>query len=161
MTKSLTKNLSPVQMEGVTIHPLKRIPDERGTLLHMLRSTDPYFEQFGEIYFSQVYPGVVKGWHRHSRMTLNYAVVTGMVKLVLYDDRPESPTNGRFQEIFIGESNYMLVKIPPRVWNGFKGIGTIPALVANCATIPHDPDEIERLSPSSDQIPYDWEIKHG
>ena len=148
-------------IEGVLIHPLKQIPDERGKILHMLKATDPHFERFGEIYFSQVFPGVVKGWHRHSHMTLNYAVVAGAIKLVLYDDRPNSASRSKIQEIFLGEGNYCLVKIPPMVWNGFKGVGTGPALVANCATIPHDPAEIERLDPFSDRIPYQWDLKHG
>lgn len=156
---------APVQAEnglidGVVIAPLKQIPDERGAVLHMLKATDPHFECFGEIYFSMVYPGVVKGWHRHSRMTINYAVPVGMIKLVLYDDRPGSPTRGRFQELCIGAFNYCLVKVPPMVWNGFKGIGAAPAIVANCATIPHDPEEIERLDPLSGKIPYDWSLKH-
>ena len=146
-------------IQGVLIHPLKQIPDERGKVMHMLKSTDPHFEQFGEIYFSCVYPRVVKGWHRHSRMTLNYAVVTGLIQMVLYDDRKDSPTNGQIQEILLGESNYSLVKVPPMVWNGFKGIGTQPAIVANCATIPHDPKEIERIDPFSPAIPYDWNIE--
>jgi dTDP-4-dehydrorhamnose 3,5-epimerase len=94
-------------------------------------------------------------------MTLNYAVIQGMIKLVLYDDRAGSPTKGKLMEVFIGDENYCLVKIPPKIWNGFKGIGSKPAIVANCSTIPHDPDEIERLSPSSDKIPYDWSLKKG
>ena len=147
-------------IEGVVVHPLKQMPDERGKVMHMLKATDAHFERFGEIYFSMVYPGVVKGWHRHSRMTINYAVVTGTTKLVLYDDRAGSSTRGRIEELFIGESNYSLVRVPPMVWNGFKGIGTKPAIVANCATIPHDPEEIERLDPSGDRIPYDWGLKH-
>ena len=147
-------------IDGVQIHPLRQIPDERGKIMHMLKATDPHFERFGEIYFSVVYPGVIKAWHRHSRMTLNYAVVSGMIKLVLHDDRPESPSHSQVQEIFMGEANYCLVRIPPMVWNGFKGIGTAPAIVANCATIPHDPSEIERLDPVSSSIPYDWALKH-
>lgn len=147
-------------IDGVLIHPLKQIPDERGKVMHMLKSTDPHFEQFGEIYFSCVYPGVVKGWHRHCRMTINYAVVVGTIKLVLHDDRPGSPTRGRTEELFIGESNYCLVKVPPMVWNGFKGTGTTAAIVANCATLPHDPSEIERLDPMTDRIPYDWSLKN-
>ena len=146
-------------IHGVTIHPLRQIPDERGRVMHMLRADDPHFERFGEIYFSVVYPGVVKGWHRHQKMTLNYAVVSGMIKLVLYDDRPGSPTRSEVQEIFLGDSNYCLVKIPPLIWNGFKGIGIAPAMVANCATIPHDPAEIERLDPLKNNIPYDWSLK--
>ena len=148
-------------IEGVGIRPLKQIPDERGKVMHMLKRDDPWFEKFGEIYFSVVYPGVVKGWHLHKVMTLNYAVVSGIIKLVLYDDREGSPSRGQLQEIFTGQDNYALITIPPNVWNGFKGIGTAPAIVANCATIPHDPAEIVRLDPFTKTIPYDWNLKHG
>lgn len=147
-------------IDGVVVVPLKQIPDERGKVMHMLRCDDPHFEQFGEIYFSMVYPGVIKGWHLHTEMTLNYAVVAGMIKLVLYDDRIDSPTRGAIMEIFTGEDNYQLIKIPRLIWNGFKGIGVTPALVANCATIPHRPDEIKRKDPFSPDIPYDWNLKH-
>ncbi|MFN7973400.1 MAG: dTDP-4-dehydrorhamnose 3,5-epimerase family protein [Acidobacteriota bacterium] len=148
-------------IEGVHVHPLRRIPDERGVVMHMLRRDDPWFLGFGEIYFSMVYPGVIKAWHLHSRMTLNYAVVQGTIKLVLYDDREGSPTRGTVQEIFTGGHDYELVTVPPRVWNGFKGVGVEPAIVANCPTEPHDPDEIRRLDPLANDIPYDWGLRHG
>ena len=148
-------------INGVLIETLKQIPDERGKVMHMLRADDPHFEQFGEIYFSVVYPGVIKGWHLHKKMTLNYAVISGMVKLVLYDAREDSPTKGEIQELFVGEYNYALVKIPPGIYNGFKGVGVKPAIVANCATMPHDPSEIIRVDPFNNDIPYQWDLKHG
>lgn len=148
-------------IDGVRVIPLRQIPDERGKVMHMLRRDDPHFERFGEIYFSVVYPGVIKGWHLHQRMTLNYAVISGMIKLVLYDGRPESPTHKAVQELFIGEAYYALVTVPPKIWNGFKGIGVMPAIVANCATEPHDPEEIVRMDPFSKDIPYNWTLKHG
>jgi dTDP-4-dehydrorhamnose 3,5-epimerase len=149
------------EVHDVQVTPLRRIPDERGAVFHMLREDSPVFDRFGEIYFSSVYPGVVKGWHLHARMTLNYAVPVGMIKLVCYDDRADSPTRGAVQELHIGELNYALVTVPAGVWNGFKGEGTEPALVANCATIPHDPEEIERADPFENDIPYDWNLRHG
>lgn len=139
--------------------PLRRIPDERGTVMHMLRRTDPHFIEFGEIYFSTVYPGVVKGWHLHREMTLNYSCVHGRIKLVVYDDRDGSATRGHLEEIFLGPDNYCLVQIPPGLWNGFKGMGSEPAIVANCCTHPHDPSRSERLDPLSDTIPYSWEVR--
>ena len=148
-------------LDGVRLASLRQIPDERGRIMHMLRCDDPEFETFGEIYFSAVYPGAIKAWHLHRRMTLNYAVVTGSIKLVLYDARPQSPTQGQLQEIFLGEANYLRVRIPPGIYNGFKGIGLSLAIVANCSTIPHDPEEIERLDPFSPAIPYCWNIRHG
>ncbi|HEY6329176.1 MAG TPA: dTDP-4-dehydrorhamnose 3,5-epimerase family protein [Blastocatellia bacterium] len=145
-------------IDGVVIKPLRQILDERGKIMHMMRSDDPEFQSFGEIYFSVVYPGVVKGWHIHRRMTLNYAVPYGTIKLVLYDDRPRSSTRGKLMEIFTGPENYSLITIPPDVWNGFKGVGTTPAIVANCSTIPHDPNEIERMDAHNSSIPYKWEL---
>jgi len=147
-------------IEGVQVKPLKKIPDDRGAIFHMLKSTDPEFTQFGEIYFSKIYPGVVKAWHIHTKMTLNYAVVSGMIKLVLFDNRDSSSTKGELTEIILGDENYSLVTIPPMVWNGFMGIGTSAAIVANCSDIPHDPDEIKRMDPmDASIIDYDWSIK--
>lgn len=147
-------------IDGVTTVPLRQLHDERGSVMHMLKATDPHFVGFGEIYFSTVHPGVVKAWHLHSRMTINYAVPSGRIKLVLFDDREGSPTRGEIQELFLGPDNYLLVSVPPMVWNGFKGVGDSTALVANCASIPHDPDEITRLDPIDGWIPYDWAVRH-
>ena len=148
-------------IDGVVVKKLRKIPDERGSVMHMLKKEDKEFNQFGEIYFSTVYPQVVKGWHIHTKMELNYAVVVGNIKLVLYDDRPGSKTRGKLMEVVMGEKNYVLVKVPKMVWNGFKGMGVKEAVVANCASMSHDPQEIKRLDPETKKIPYDWKIKHG
>lgn len=146
-------------IDGVQIIPLRQILDERGKVMHMLRADAPHFQGFGEIYFSAVHPGAVKAWHIHKRMTLSYAVPVGKIKFVLYDDRPNSPSKSRIQEIYLGPDSYNLVVVPPMIWNGFKGLGAETSLVANCANVAHDPAEIDRLDPTSDQIPYDWAIK--
>lgn len=148
-------------IEGVCITPLHQIPDERGSIMHMLRADAPHFERFGEIYFSWVFPGAIKAWHFHHEMTLNYAVPVGRIKLVLYDDREQSHTRGELMELFIGDGRYELVTVPPRIWSGFKGVGTHPAMVANCASIAHRADEIRHLDPFSKTIPYSWEPEHG
>ncbi len=147
-------------IDGVVLTPLKQFVDERGKVMHMLRNDEPPFREFGEIYFSTVHPGAIKGWHLHHRMTLNYAVPHGNIKFVLYDDRKDSPTYGEIQEIFLGPDSYFLATVPPLVWNGIKGIGTQTAVVANCSTITHDPAEIERLDPFDPRIPYDWSLRH-
>jgi dTDP-4-dehydrorhamnose 3,5-epimerase len=126
----------------------------------MLSDDSEGFVGFGEIYFSCIYPGAIKGWHIHKKMTLNYTVPQGAIKFVLYDDRSRSPTKGEVQEVFLGPDNYCRVTVPPMIWNGFKGIGTGTAIVANCASITHDPDEIDRRDPFDPQIPYDWGIHH-
>jgi dTDP-4-dehydrorhamnose 3,5-epimerase len=148
-------------IHDVLIVPLRQICDERGKVMHMLRCDDPHFRQFGEIYFSTIFPGIVKAWHIHSEMTLNYACVSGMIKLVLYDDRANSPSLGNIQEIVMGDSSYCLVSIPPGVWNGFKCVGPSTAILANCSTLPHSKDEIRRVDPLNNEIPYDWNTRWG
>ena len=143
-------------IHDVRVIPLQKIPDHRGMVMHMLRRDDLHFEQFGEIYFSVVLPGAVKGWHLHTQMTLNYAVVVGEIRLALYDERPDSPSRGKVQEILLGEDNYCLVKIPPHIWNSFQGLGSKRSIVANCSTIPHDPKEIKRVDPYDNSFPYQW-----
>lgn len=147
-------------IEGVELSPLNQFFDERGKVMHMLREDDAHFEKFGEIYFSCTYPGVVKAWHKHSEMKLNYACISGAVKVVLYDLRDSSSTKGIFNEFILSPENYNLLTVPPKIWNGFKAIGTNMATVANCATIAHSPSEITRMPYNTSEIRYDWNIKH-
>ncbi len=146
-------------IHGVKITPLKQFSDENGKVMHMLRADQSHFEGFGEIYFSTVKPNAIKAWRRHNKMTVNLAVPVGRILLVLYDDRNGSSTKGNVQEISLGGDDYALVTIPPLIWNGFMGIGSEEALIANCATLPHDPDEVERCMPVDASIPYSWESK--
>ena len=148
-------------IDGVKVIPLRQMVDERGKVMHMLKATDDHFTQFGEIYFSTAWPGTVKAWHIHQRMTLNNAVIHGHAKLVMYDLREDSPTRGQLQEVFLGDSNYVLVQIPPGIANGYKAYGDKVVILANCATEPHDPHEIHRLDPNTETIPYDWQVRHG
>ena len=148
-------------IHGVKIVPLRQIADERGTVMHMLKATDLHFIKFGEIYFSCAWPGAVKAWHVHKSMTVNNAVISGRAKLVLYDLRDGSPTHGELQEVFLGDYNYVLVQIPPGIANGYKAYGDKLVILANCATEPHDPNEMLRMDPFTPKIPYDWGLKHG
>ena len=92
-------------------------------------------------------------------MTLNYAVIYGEIKFVLYDDRNASSTKGQIQEFFISPQNYVLVTVPPMIWNGFKCIGISESIVANCADVPHKANEIDRKQPTDKYIPYNWNIE--
>jgi dTDP-4-dehydrorhamnose 3,5-epimerase len=148
-------------IDGVKIVPLRQIVDERGKIMHMLKATDEHFTTFGEIYFSCAWPGTVKAWHIHKTMTLNNAVIVGRAKLVLYDLRDDSPTKGELQEVFLGEDNYVLVQIPPGIANGYKAYGDSMVILANAGSEPHDPDELVRMDPFENDIPYDWALRQG
>lgn len=148
-------------IDGVKVAKLKVIPDERGRLMEMLRSDDPDFLKFGQMYLTTAYPGVVKGWHYHKTQTDTMFVVSGMMKIVLYDMRPGSPTRGELSEFFAGIHNPIRIQIPPGVCHGFKCVSTEEALVINAPTDLYDyddPDEF-RLDAHTKEIPYDWERK--
>jgi dTDP-4-dehydrorhamnose 3,5-epimerase len=138
------------QIEGVVLTPLRQIVDERGAVLHMLRTDSPAFAGFGECYFSEVRPRVLKAWKRHHRQTQNLAVPVGRVRFVISDTREGSPTLGRVQLVELGRPDaYARLTIPPLVWYGFTCLGELPALVANCANLPHEPGESETMAAES------------
>ncbi len=148
-------------IQGVRVKQLRVIPDERGRLMEILRSDDDLFIRFGQLYMTTAFPGVVKGWHYHKKQVDHFAVVKGMIKLVLYDQREDSPTRGETNEFFLGEHNPQLVQIPNLVLHGFKCTGNEEAIVINCPTELyryHEPDEF-RIDPFSMEVPYDWGIK--
>jgi dTDP-4-dehydrorhamnose 3,5-epimerase len=145
------------RIDGVKTKTLRVVPDERGWLMEILRRDDPdLFSQFGQVYVSATYPGVVKAWHYHQRQIDNFACIAGMVKLVLVDTRPNSATNGAINEFFIGAHNPLLV------YHGWKCISNEVALVINVPSEPYhygSPDEF-RLEPHH-TLPYDWTRKDG
>lgn len=155
----MTKKL----IEGVVVRKLQPIPDERGWLMELLRSDWEEFDRFGQLYITTCYPGVVKGWHYHKLQDDHFICIKGMAKVVLYDSRKDSPTYGAINEFFMGERNFMLLKIPKFVYHGFKAIGDSEAWILNIPTRTYNydkPDEY-RLPYDTEEIPYDWEIKMG
>ena len=146
-------------IEGAFARPLKIFSDERGKVMHMLRSDADFFKHFGEIYFSIINPHFIKGWKKHLKMFQHFAVPVGNIKLVIYDDRENSSTRGEIQEIFTGDKNYQLVRIPTLVWYSFKAVGNGFALIANCTDLSHDPNEVIKIDVFDKRIPYDWGVK--
>ena len=143
-------------IEGIKITPLKIIKDHRGSVMHMIRNDNEVFEEFGEIYFSTIFENKIKAWHLHKEATLNYACVYGKVKLVLYDEREQSKTLGKYQELFLSIENYSLITIPPNVWNGFKGLNKGHSIIANCLNLPHNEKEMIRSEINDNRFNYKW-----
>jgi len=143
---------------GVIVKPLKLLPNERGRLMEVQRCDDSEFPGFGQVYVTQSFGGVIKAWYRHKVQVDQIVAITGLVKLVLYDDRAESPTRGVIQEIMLGELAPRLVLIPPGIWHGFKAVGEESAFLLHLNDQPFidsAPDE-ERLDPNDSAIPYSW-----
>jgi len=143
-------------MDGVVVTPLKQIEDNRGKVMHFLRSDWDIFKGFGEVYFSVIKQGKVKGWKKHLKMTQNLVCVVGDIKLILYDERNNSSSSGQITELCIGENNYCLVTIPPGIWVSFSSLNG-DSILSNCASILHDPEEGVSLPVGTEIIPYSWE----
>ena len=150
-------------IDGVKVRRGKVIPDERGRLGEILRCDDPWFEKFGQVYFTTTYPGVVKAWHYHKKQTDNFYVIKGLVKIALYDNREHSPTRGMVNELYLGEHCAGLLRIPPGVMHGWTCASADEAYIINVVSEPYDyanPDEF-RTDPHDNDIPYDWTRKDG
>ena len=150
-------------IHDVRIRQLRVIPDERGRLMEMLRADDELFKGFGQIYMTTAYPGVVKAWHYHKKQWDQFVCVRGMMKVVLFDSRDDSQTQGEVNEFFLGDYRTILLQIPPLVYHGFKCISDHEAMVINCPTEVYDyqePDEY-RVDAHDNDIPYDWARKDG
>ena len=159
----LMSTLAKQLIFGVYVKKLRVIPDERGRLMEILRSDDDCFTHFGQVYMTTGYPEVVKAWHYHTKQTDNFCVVQGMMKIVLYDSRSDSPSFGLVNEFFAGEHNPILITIPSLVYHGFKTIGEKEAVLINIPTEVYDytkPDE-HRVPPDCKDIPYNWERVNG
>ena len=143
-------------IEGVIITKLKKIDDERGSVLTMLRSDTKIFKSFGEIYFSTIFNKSIKAWHLHKKAILNYACISGKVKLVLFDDRKESQTLGKYSEHILTPEDFFLITIPPFIRNGFIGLDKAESIVANCISLPHDESEMVRRKHNDEYFKYNW-----
>lgn len=150
-------------IKGVYTKHLRVIPDERGHLMEILRNDDDMFQKFGQVYMTTTYPDVVKAWHLHKKQTDNVCCVQGIIKLVLYDSRKESPTYKEVNQFYLGVYNPILVQIPPNIYHGWMCISQEEAIVVNVPTETYDhkdPDE-HRLDPHENDIPYEWSRKDG
>ncbi len=150
-------------IDRVAVRRAKVMPDERGRLGEIFRADDPWFEKFGQVYFTTTYPGVVKAWHYHKKQTDHFYVIKGMVKIALYDQREDSSTHGVVNELYLGEHCPGLLRIPPGVMHGWMCVSQNEAYIVNIVSEMYnydDPDEF-RADPHENNIPYDWTRKDG
>jgi dTDP-4-dehydrorhamnose 3,5-epimerase len=142
-----------MKLSDVLVTPLRRIETTGGDVLHAMKQSDAGSAGFGEAYFSWVEGGAVKAWKRHIRMTMNVVVPVGRVRFVFHGANAEGDLQLRVEEI--GVDRYVRITVPAGIWFGFQGLNKSPSLVLNIASIPHDPNEVERLAMTD--INYVWE----
>lgn len=141
-----------MKLAEIVLTPLSRIETAGGDVLHAMKQSDTGYAGFGEAYFSWVSAGAVKAWKRHMKMTMNLVVPVGKVRFVFRQVNAVGAEKFRVEEI--GVDGYARITVPPGIWFGFQGLCTPQSLVLNLASIPHDPNEIERMMISDSK--YIW-----
>jgi dTDP-4-dehydrorhamnose 3,5-epimerase len=154
----------PVAIEGVVLVRLAAHHDARGSLTPMLDVRDPFWiEPIVYAYSITIRPGRIKGWGRHRLQTDRYFVSRGSLRVVLFDGRDDSPSCGRYAEIYFTDATPGLLRIPPGVWHADQCWGDSDAHILNFPTHAYDPEapDKQRIDPHSGVIPFDWELRDG
>ena len=147
--------MGEININGVALTHLQKINHPKGHVFHVMKKSDSGFVGFGEVYFSTINSGEIKGWNRHKRMTLNLIVPVGAVTFIIFDCRENSITEGNYFEVRLSPNNYKRLTVPPGLWLAFKGSINETNLILNVSDMEHDPNEIKRLD--LDEIDYDWD----
>lgn len=135
-------------MDGVILTSLKQIHNHKGNIFHAMKKSDDGFAGFGEAYFSTINIDDIKGWKKHTRMTLNLIVPIGEIEFVIYDENTKE-----FFSVKLSHNNYQRLTVKPNLWMAFRGVGKHNMLL-NLASIEHDPNEAINLD--FKEIPYEW-----
>ena len=125
--------------EVISINKLARITTDGGDVMHGLKAIENSYKGFGEIYFSWISKNLIKGWKRHTKMTMNLIVPYGSVRFVFFESNTQ-----RYLEEIIGVENYVRITVPPGIWFAFQGLSLTKSLVVNIANIVHDQKEVEK-----------------
>lgn len=146
-------------IEGVQVKEVKNVPTSASVITEVFRTDwDLHDREIQQIIHVSFYPGIVCAWHCHQFQTDHLACVHGSMKVVLYDDREESPTRGRTNIFRLSPLRPALVVIPPLIWHGFQNTDRDVSIIVNFfdrAFDYADPDEW-RLPADSPKIPYEF-----
>ncbi len=135
-------------MDRVILTPLKQINNPKGDIFHAMKKSDNGFDGFGEAYFSTINKGDIKGWKKHTKMTLNLVVPVGEIEFIVYDE-----ISKEFFSVKLSQNNYQRLTVKRNSWMAFRGIGEYNMLL-NLASIEHDIGETVNIDLS--EIKYEW-----
>ncbi len=146
-------------IDGVRVRPAITHPDERGTVCEVYNPAWRFSDEpLVYVYEITIRPGVTKGWVKHERQDDRLFVARGAVRIILYDDREESPTHGLVNDLCFDDHTRSLVRIPAHVWHAVQNVGTSDAQLVNCPTRVYEhgnPDKWE-LPLDTDLIPFEF-----
>jgi dTDP-4-dehydrorhamnose 3,5-epimerase len=135
-------------LDGIILTPLRQIQNPKGNIFHAMKKSDEGFSGFGEAYFSTVNDNDIKGWKKHTEMTLNIIVITGEIEFVVYEENSK-----KFYNVRLSQDNYQRLTVKAGFWMAFRGIAEENMLL-NIASIEHNPSEA--ISIDLSEINYEW-----
>ena len=138
-------NLNKIKIEKYNI-----VWNENGIILKILNNKQSNLKFYKDAYFSFVKFNKIKGWKKHTKMTMTLVVPVGKVQFVFYDE-------SKFRSIIIGDNRFSKIIVPPNIWFAFKGISKGKNLVFNLANLKHNDKEIVRKR--KNEIKYNWKKK--
>jgi dTDP-4-dehydrorhamnose 3,5-epimerase len=155
--------LRSIPIDGVIFRSVRPVPHEDGHVTEVARvSWGELADPVVQVHLTTTFPGRVRAWGLHQASTDRLFVVSGLVKIVVFDGRHESPTFGRLNEFTVSEKNPGLLIIPPDLYHGWKNIGTWEAIIINMPTRMYDyeaPDALDlpwNSEAASRIVPYRW-----
>ena len=158
--QSLTADWEPLQqiIDGVLIQQVRTVLKDGGALTELYRD---HWENMGEVrhVFQEILsPNALTAWHMHLETTDRLFVSTGNVKIVIYDAREGSRTQGLLNVFRFGTARPALLLIPPCIWHGVMNVGSESAVLLNLTDKPYEYENPDhwRLPPNTDQIPYSF-----
>lgn len=151
-------------IQGVRVETFPIWPDDRGYFLELIRIGEGLAADFPvdstQVSAALSYPGTIKAFHIHQRQTDLWAPAVGMFQVALVDLRPESPTYGRRNTMYVGALKPWHILIPPGVAHGYKVIGQEPGVLMYVTNRHYDPSDEGRIPYNDRGIAYDWEIQY-
>lgn len=141
--------LEPI--DGVRIRPVRPVPHEDGVVAEVARTVWPEVDlDIVQVHITTTQPGRIRAWGLHEFSTDRLFVVKGLVSIVIFDGRRDSPTYSHVNEIRLSERNPALVVIPPCLYHGWKNIGTDEAFIINMPSSIYNHE-----GPDALDLPYD------
>ncbi len=148
---------------GVEFRPSRPVPHDDGYMCEVARTNwDIIKSPIVQVHVTTTLPGRVRAWGLHRQTTDRLFVVSGMVKIVVFDGRKDSPTFGRLNEFMVSERNPGLLTIAPDLHHGWKNIGETEAVIINMPDRMYNhesPDALDLPWDSEDAaetVPYRW-----
>jgi dTDP-4-dehydrorhamnose 3,5-epimerase len=145
--------LRVVPIVGVQFRPTRAVPHEDGHVAEVARASwDMLGGPIVQVHTTTTFQGRIRAWGLHQVTTDRLFVVSGLVRIVIFDGRTGSPTHGRVNEFVVSEKNPGLLIVPPNLYHGWKNIGTTEAIIINM------PDHMYNYElPDALDLPWDSE----